>query len=114
MDLSQVITRFWALPWQFKLLALFVLVVGTEMVLKRFAPESAFYRSWQRTFERIGTVWTAVILSIIYFISVAGVSLFMKLLGRDLLNTGLDAQPSFWQERETTPLSPQAAARHQF
>ena len=34
MDLSQVIIRFWALPWQFKLLALFVLVVGTEMALK--------------------------------------------------------------------------------
>lgn len=114
MDLSQVITRVWALPWQLKLLALFVLVVGTEMLLKRFAPDSAFYRSWQRAFERIGVVWTAVILSIIYFISVAGVALFMKLLGRDLLNTGLAAQPSFWQDRETTPLSPRAAARHQF
>ena len=114
MDLSQAITRLGALPWQLKLLAFFVLVVGTEMLLKRFAPDSAFYRSWQRTFERIGTVWTAVILSIIYFISVACVSLFMKLLGRDLLDTGLAAAPSFWRERETTPLSPEAAARHQF
>ncbi len=114
MDLSDTFTRLWALPWQLKLLALFVLVVGTEIVLKRFARDSAFYRRWQRVFERIGVVWTGVILSIIYFVSVAGVSISMKLLRRDLLDTGLGGQPTFWKKREHNPLSAAASARHQF
>ena len=114
MDLSELFSRFWAWPWQLKLLALFVFVVGTELLLKRFARHSTAYRVWQRTFERIGVVWTAVILSIIYFISVAGVSIFMRLMGRDLLDRSLDGQPSFWKQREHSPLTPHAAARHQF
>jgi hypothetical protein len=85
-----------------------------ELAFRRFAPGSRAYARWKRGFEAVGRVWTAVILSIIYFISVAGVSAFMRLFGRDLLDRKLEREPSWWRKHDANPLGPQAAARHQF
>jgi len=86
----------------------------TELAFRRFAPRSRAYARWKRGFEAVGRVWTAVILSVIYFVSVAGVSAFMRLFGRDPLDRSLDREPTWWRRHDPNPLGPQAAARHQF
>jgi hypothetical protein len=96
------------------LLSLAVTVFVTELVLRRVAPRSRFYAGWTKTFQAIGKFWTAVILSVVYFASVALVSLFMKLRGKDLLDRGMKQEPTFWRPHDPNPLGPRAAARHQF
>lgn len=89
-------------------------VVLIEIVLRRLGPESRIYEIWKRFIEAIGTVWTAVILSLVYALSIGPISIVMKLLRRDLLDRKLGPEPSFWRTHSPNPLGPQAAARHQF
>ena len=96
------------------LLTLAFSVFLIELVLRRVAPRSRFYAGWTRVFQTIGKFWTAVILSIVYFVSVAVVSVFMKLRGQDLLDRALDPEPTFWRPHEPNPLGPRTAVRHQF
>jgi hypothetical protein len=85
-----------------------------ELVLRRAARGTRLYARWTAGFEALGAFWSAIILSIVYFVSVAGVSLFMRLFAKDLLDRGLDPEPSFWRAHEPNPLGPLAASRHQF
>ena len=85
-----------------------------ELAFRRFARDSQAYVAWTRFFEGIGKVWTAVILSFVYVLSVGPVGLVMRLLGRDLLDRKLLPEPSFWRAHEPNPLGPSAAVRHQF
>jgi hypothetical protein len=96
------------------LLTLATAVFLTEVVLRRVAPGSRFYAGWTRVFQTIGKFWTAVILSLVYFLSVAAVSLLMKLRGKDLLDRSLMPEATFWRAHDPNPLGPQAAVRHQF
>jgi hypothetical protein len=96
------------------LLTLATTVFLVELAFRRIAPGSAAYRRWTAAFKAVGQVWTAVILCIVYFVSVAFVSVLMKLLGKDPLDRSLDTEPSFWRRHEPNPLGPMAAARHQF
>ena len=96
------------------LLTLATSVFVIELVLRRVAPRSRFYAGWTRVFQTIGKFWTAVILSLVYFLSVAGVSVFMKLFGKDPLDRTLEPEPSFWRAHEPNPLGSEAAVRHQF
>jgi Saxitoxin biosynthesis operon protein SxtJ len=85
-----------------------------ELGFRRFARGSRAYVAWTRFFEAIGKVWTAVILSIIYVLSVGPVGLVMRLLGRDLLDRKIETTPSLWRAHEPNPLGPVASSRHQF
>ena len=96
------------------LLALATCILLVELCFRRFAPKSKAYKQWTRLFEAIGAVWTVILLSIVYFLSVAFVALFMKLLGKDPLERTLGREASFWRVHEPNPLGPKAAARHQF
>jgi saxitoxin biosynthesis operon SxtJ-like protein len=89
-------------------------VVLIELAFRRVAPRSAAYRRWTAFFEGIGAVWAAVILGIIYFLSVSLTSLGLKLAGKDPLDRTLQPEPSFWRTHVPNPLGPAAAARHQF
>jgi len=86
----------------------------TELLFRRIAPGSHAYAVWTRFFQGIGKLWTAVILALIYLLSVGPVSLAFRLLGKDPLDRGLLPEPSFWRGHEPNPLGPEAAARHQF
>jgi hypothetical protein len=105
---------FAGLPFRGKVFAFACCVVVVELLFRRFAPKSQAYKNWTAFFQTIGKFWTAVILSVVYFVSVSLVSLFMKLFGQDPLDRALKQEPSFWRKHEGTPLSPHAAARHQF
>ena len=113
--LASVVGWLAALPVHTKvLLSLATTVMLVELAFRRFAPRSAAYAKWTAFFHRVGAVWTAVILSVVYFFSVALVSTFMRLFGKDPLDRALDPEPSFWRAHEPNPLGPEAAARHQF
>jgi hypothetical protein len=86
----------------------------TELAFRRFAPRSSAYKKWTAGIEALGAFWTAIILGIVYFVSVALISLGMRLTGHDPLDRRLAKEPSFWRRHEPNPLGPDAAARHQF
>lgn len=105
---------FAGLPLRWKLLAFATLVVLVELAFRYAAPKSAAYRGWTRFFEGLGHVWTAVLLGLVYFLSISLVSLGMRLARKDLLDRSLAPEASFWRPHEPNPLGPRAAARHQF
>ena len=114
MSLHDAWTWLAGLPFRGKVLTFAILVVLIELAFRRFAPKARAYKLWTRGFEAIGKVWTAVLLAVIYLISVGPIGLFMRLAGKDPLDRSLRPEPSFWRSHEPNPLGPQAAARHQF
>lgn len=96
------------------LLGLATTVLVVELIFRRIAPRSAAYRKWTAAFVFIGSIWTAVILSFVYFLSVSLVGIGMKLFGKDPLDRGLAPEASFWRDHEPNPLGPRASTRHQF
>ena len=96
------------------LLVLATAVFVVELALRRFAPKSVLYRRWTAVFEAVGAFWSGIILSVVYFVSIALMSAVLKAMGKDPLDRGLDPEPSFWRAHEPNPLGPLAAARHQF
>jgi hypothetical protein len=112
-----------ALPLKRKILIFIVSIIVFEIVLRVFAPESKLTKAWTGFFTRVAQsrpvqflamFWTAVILSLVYFVSILPVSLGHRLFGKDPLDRGLAPEPSFWRKHEPNPLGPRAAARHQF
>jgi Saxitoxin biosynthesis operon protein SxtJ len=114
LSLHDVLTWFTGLPVRFKLLTLATVVVLIELCLRRWAPRSRAYARWTGFFQAIGSVWTGVILSFVYALSVGPIGLISRLLGKDPLDRGLAPEPSFWRAHEPNPLGPERAARHQF
>jgi hypothetical protein len=102
------------LPLRWKILGFATTIVVIELAFRRLAPKSRAYAGWTRFFQGLGTVWTAVILALVYLLSVGPIGLAMRLAGRDLLDRRLRPEPSFWRVHEPNPLGPERAARHQF
>lgn len=103
-----------ALTAQKKILAAACLIFVVELVLRYLAPRSALYARWTAAFAAIGRVWTIVLLSIIYVVSVGPIALIMRVRGTDLLDRKLTPEPTFYRPHEPGPLPPGDAARHQF
>jgi hypothetical protein len=102
------------LPLRWKILTFASVVVVIELAFRYLAPGSRAYAGWTRFFQGIGTVWTAVLLAIVYLVSVGPIGLVMRLLGRDPLDRRLAPEPTFWRAHDPNPLGPERAARHQF
>jgi hypothetical protein len=101
-------------PLRFKILAFAVAVVLADFGLRLGAPRSRIYAGWKAGIEALGSFWTAIILSIVYFLSVSVVRGVLAVMGQDPLDRTLASEPSFWRPHEPNPLGVQAAARHQF
>jgi hypothetical protein len=99
---------------QHKVISLACVILLTELGFRRWAPKSAAYARWTSFFKAVGAVWTAVLLSVIYLLSVGPVSLGMRLMGKDLLDRSLATEGTFWRRHEANPLGPTSAVRHQF
>jgi hypothetical protein len=113
--LGRAAARIAAWPTHTKLLLGFATtVLIVELVLRRFARGTRAYALWTRGFEALGAVWTALILSLIYVLSVGPVSLAMRLARKDPLERAIEPGRSAWHAHEPNPLGPRAAARHQF
>jgi hypothetical protein len=102
-----------SLHWKIVLGVLSVILVA-EFGLGRLAPRSKAYAGWKAGVEVLDQFWTGIILSIIYVLSVGPVGLGMRALGKDPLDRGLAAEPTFWRPHEPNPLGIEAASRHQF
>jgi membrane-associated protease RseP (regulator of RpoE activity) len=102
------------LPLRGKILALATTIVVIEVLLRYLAPKSRAYVRWTRFFKGLGVVWTAVILALVYLLSVGPIGLVMRLAGRDPLDRTLDPESTFWRAHEPNPLGAERAARHQF
>jgi len=97
-----------------KVLSVAIAILVTEIAFRRLAPKSRAYARWTGFFQGLGAIWTAVILSFVYVLSVGPIGLVMRLMGRDPLDRRLDREPTFWRRHEPNPLGVSAAARHQF
>jgi len=65
-----------------------------------------FYKIWMKFGEFIGGIMSKIMMTILYFGIFTPVSIFLKLIGKDLLNKKVDkSQESYWIERETQPES---------
>ena len=71
------------------LLALATTIFVIELALRRFAPKSPFYAKWTGFFLAIGHFWTAILLALVYFLSVSVIAVLIKLFGKDPLYRGL-------------------------
>lgn len=96
------------------LLCLATALMLGELLFRWFAPRSRAYAAWTRLFEGIGKVWTAVLLAVIYAVSVGPISLVFRLMGKDPLDRRLRGEASAWRGHEPNPLGAEAAVRHQF
>jgi hypothetical protein len=114
LSLSDAFAWVAALSWRWKLVALATVMVLVELGFRRFAPRSRAYARWTSFFQGLGKLWTAVLLAIVYVVSVGPVGLVMRLVGHDPLDRRLAPEPSFWRAHEPNPLGPERAARHQF
>ena len=85
-----------------------------ELAFRGLAPKSVAYAQWTAFFKAVGTVWTAVILSFVYLLSVGPVSLGHAAPRQRPAGPLARPEPSFWRPHEPNPLGPEAAARHQF
>jgi len=70
-----------------------------------------FYKVWMKFGEFMGRIMSKIIMFILYFGIFTPVAIFLKIIGKDLLNKKVDkSQKSYWIERETQPQS----MKHQF
>ena len=56
--------------------------------------------SWIKFGELLGKVIAPIVMGIIYFFVITPIGLFMRILGKDLLNTKLSTNRSYWIKRE--------------
>ncbi len=114
MILQPLLGWFAGLSWRWKLFAFATAIVLVELALRHLAPKSRLYRGWTTFFQGLGAVWTALLLGLVYLLSVGPIGLALRARGKDLLDRRLDPEPSFWRAHEPNPLGPERAARHQF
>ena len=114
MSVQDIVTRIGGLSLRFKVVAIATAIVLVELGFRYLAPRSRAYARWTAFFQGIGKVWTAVLLAVVYVLSVGPIGLAMRLFGHDPLDRGLIPEPTFWRAHEPNPLGPERAARHQF
>ena len=103
-----------ALPGKLKILSVATLILVIELGLRYGAPKSVAFARWQAFFKAVGSIWTMVLLALIYLLSVGPISLGVRLFAKDPLDRKLTPEPTLWRAHEPNPLGPEAAARRQF
>ena len=56
--------------------------------------------AWIKFGELLGRIIAPIVMAIIYFIIITPIGLFMRLIGKDLLNTKFSKDNSYWIKRE--------------
>ena len=83
--------RIWSLA-----VALIFLVLG----LLNSKILSPFNLIWIKFGETLGRIIAPIAMSIVYFIIITPIGLFMRLIGKDLLRTKFSKNKSYWIKRE--------------
>ena len=58
------------------------------------------WAGWKFIAHKIGVFNTKVLLTLTYFVMFSVISLFVRLLGRDLLDKRFERGPSYWHPKE--------------
>ena len=56
--------------------------------------------AWIKFGELLGRIIAPIVMAIIYFLIITPIGLFMRLIGKDLLNTKFSKDNSYWIKRE--------------
>ena len=83
--------RLWALT-----ISLAFLILGI-LNSKILAPLN---KGWVKFGELLGRIVAPVVMAAVYFIIITPIGLFMRLIGKDLLNTKFSKNRSYWIKRE--------------
>ena len=82
--------RVWAM-----LIALIFLFLGV-LNLKYLTP---FKKGWIKLGEVLGKFIAPVVMGIIYFFIITPIGIFMRVIGKDLLNLKYNSKKSYWNKR---------------
>ena len=82
--------RIWPIP-----LALIFLILGL-LKSKLLNPLNL---AWIKFGELLGKIIAPIVMALIYFIIITPIGLFMKLIGKDLLNLKFSKKSSYWIKR---------------
>ena len=55
---------------------------------------------WVKFGELLGKIIAPIVMAIIYFIILTPISLFLRIIGKDLLNLKLNKDNSYWKKRD--------------
>jgi len=59
-----------------------------------------FYRYWVKFAHAFGTLNTKLLLTIVYFLLIGPVALFLGLIGKDLLDKSIRRSQGSWHQKE--------------
>ena len=82
--------------WSF-IIAIFFLILG--IMRSRFL--TPLNVAWIKFGMLLGVIIAPIIMGLVYFLVVLPIGLFMRILGKDLLNLKFNTQKSYWIERES-------------
>ena len=83
--------RIWPIPISFIFLVLGLL--NSKLL-------SPLNLAWIKFGELLGRIIAPIVMAIVYFLIITPIGLFMRLIGKDLLNTKFSKDNSYWIKRE--------------
>jgi formate-dependent nitrite reductase membrane component NrfD len=89
-----------------KILAIIIALIFNIIAFTKPQILTRFYKIWMKFGEFIGGIMSKIMMTILYFGIFTPVSIFLKIIGKDLLDKKIDkSRTSYWIERETQPQS---------
>jgi len=83
--------RIWPIPISFVFLVLGLL--NSKLL-------SPLNLAWIKFGELLGRIIAPIVMAIVYFLIITPIGLFMRLIGKDLLNTKFSKDNSYWIKRQ--------------
>ena len=83
--------RIWPIPISFIFLVLGLL--NSKLL-------SPLNLAWIKFGELLGRIIAPIVMAIVYFLIITPIGLFMRLIGKDLLNTKFSKDNSYWIKRQ--------------
>ncbi len=81
---------------------LFLIISGIFLILGLLNSKilTPLNKIWVKFGELLGKIIAPLVMAIIYFIILTPISLFLRIIGKDLLNLKLNKNNSYWKKRD--------------
>ena len=81
---------------------LFLMISGIFLILGLLNSKilTPLNKIWVKFGELLGKIIAPLVMAIIYFIILTPISLFLRIIGKDLLNLKLNKDNSYWKKRD--------------
>jgi len=81
---------------------LFLIISGIFLILGLLNSKilTPLNKIWVKFGELLGKIIAPLVMAIIYFIILTPISLFLRIIGKDLLNLKLNKDNSYWKKRD--------------